>query len=153
MSVDRLVHELQVDALQLAYRRGRRSQQYPRLPHPTDAQAALGLNFVLPAIKFRVIKLKIRHEQTPFLDSSGRHGRGFVEPRRRDVTLGALEPGLAFLATNYSFEGIRPELTGPWADGHVLERQHTISSEFIGYHSNGHAQFDNNNQPGPVGDP
>ena len=28
------------------------------------------------------------------------------------------------------------------ADGHVLERQHTISSEFIGYDSNGHAQFD-----------
>ena len=34
------------------------------------------------------------------------------------------------------------KLTGPWADGHVLERQHTISSEFIGYDSNGHAQFD-----------
>lgn len=34
------------------------------------------------------------------------------------------------------------KLTGPWADGHVLERQHTISSEFIGHDSNGHAQFD-----------
>ncbi|MDO8679060.1 MAG: ComF family protein [Acidobacteriota bacterium] len=34
------------------------------------------------------------------------------------------------------------ELTGPWAEGHVLERQHTISSEFIGHDSNGHAQFD-----------
>ena len=113
----------------------------------------MGLNFVLPERKFRVIKLKIRHEQTPSLDSSGRHGRGFVEPRRRDVTLGALEPGLAFLANSYSFEGIRPELTGPWADGDVLERQHAISSEFIGYHSNGHAQFDNKDQPGPVGDP
>jgi len=34
------------------------------------------------------------------------------------------------------------KLTGPSADGYVLERQHTISSEFIGYDSNGHAQFD-----------
>lgn len=34
------------------------------------------------------------------------------------------------------------KLTGPWAAGHVLERQHTISSEFIGHDSNGHAQFD-----------
>lgn len=34
------------------------------------------------------------------------------------------------------------KLTGPWADGHVLERQHTISSAFIGHDSNGHAQFD-----------
>ncbi len=34
------------------------------------------------------------------------------------------------------------KLTGPWADGHVLERQHTISSEFIGHDSNGHAQCD-----------
>lgn len=34
------------------------------------------------------------------------------------------------------------KLTGPWADGHVLERQHTLNSEFLGYDSNGHAQFD-----------
>lgn len=34
------------------------------------------------------------------------------------------------------------KLAGPWAEGHVLERQHTISSEFIGHDSNGHAQFD-----------
>lgn len=33
-------------------------------------------------------------------------------------------------------------LPGPWADGYVLERQHTLSSDFLGYDSNGHAQFD-----------
>ena len=34
------------------------------------------------------------------------------------------------------------KLPGPWAEGHVLERQHTLSSEFLGYDSNGHPQFD-----------
>lgn len=33
-------------------------------------------------------------------------------------------------------------LGGPWAVGYVLERQHTLSSEFLGYDSYGHAQFD-----------
>jgi len=33
-------------------------------------------------------------------------------------------------------------LKGPWSQGFVLERQHTLSSEFLGYDSNGHAQFD-----------
>ncbi len=33
-------------------------------------------------------------------------------------------------------------LTGPWSDGYVLERQHTLSSEFLGHDSCGHAQFD-----------
>jgi len=34
------------------------------------------------------------------------------------------------------------ELPGPWAEGYVLERQHRLSSEFLGYDSNGHPQFD-----------
>lgn len=34
------------------------------------------------------------------------------------------------------------KLTGPWAEGHVLERQHTISSEYLGHDSNGHPQFE-----------
>lgn len=34
------------------------------------------------------------------------------------------------------------KLPGPWAEGYVLERQHTLSSEFLGYDSNGHPQFD-----------
>lgn len=34
------------------------------------------------------------------------------------------------------------KLAGPWTDGYVLERQHTLSSDFLGYDSNGHAQFD-----------
>jgi hypothetical protein len=33
-------------------------------------------------------------------------------------------------------------LQGPWTDGYVLERQHTLSSEFLGYDSFGHARFD-----------
>ena len=33
-------------------------------------------------------------------------------------------------------------LQGPWAAGCVLERQHTLSSEFLGHDSYGHAQFD-----------
>lgn len=33
-------------------------------------------------------------------------------------------------------------LVGPWAEGYVLERQHTLSSDFLGYDSYGHAQFD-----------
>ncbi len=33
-------------------------------------------------------------------------------------------------------------LAGPWKEGYVLERQHTISSEFLGHDSYGHAQFD-----------
>jgi len=33
-------------------------------------------------------------------------------------------------------------LFGPWAAGYVLERQHTLSSEFLGHDSFGHAQFD-----------
>lgn len=34
------------------------------------------------------------------------------------------------------------KLTGPWADGYVLERQHTLSSDFLGYDSYGNPQFD-----------
>lgn len=34
------------------------------------------------------------------------------------------------------------KLPGPWADGYVLERQHMVSSEFLGHDSFGHAQFD-----------
>src|SRR5258705_8225091 len=33
-------------------------------------------------------------------------------------------------------------LAGPWSDGFVLERQHTLSSDFIGHGSNGNPQFD-----------
>jgi predicted amidophosphoribosyltransferase len=33
-------------------------------------------------------------------------------------------------------------LTGPWADGYVLEKQHTLSSEFLGHDSYGNPQFD-----------
>ena len=33
-------------------------------------------------------------------------------------------------------------LSGPWSDGYVLERQHTLSSDFIGHDSNGNPQFD-----------
>jgi competence protein ComFC len=33
-------------------------------------------------------------------------------------------------------------LAGPWADGYVLERQHTLSSEFLGHDSFGNPQFD-----------
>lgn len=33
-------------------------------------------------------------------------------------------------------------LEGPWAEGYVLERQHTLSSEFLGHDSLGHAQFE-----------
>ena len=33
-------------------------------------------------------------------------------------------------------------LQGPWTDGRVLERQHTLSSDFLGYDSNGNPQFD-----------
>ena len=34
------------------------------------------------------------------------------------------------------------KLPGPWADGYVLERQHTVSSEFLGHDSFGNPQFD-----------
>ena len=34
------------------------------------------------------------------------------------------------------------KLAGPWTDGYVLERQHTLSSEFLGHDSYGNAQFD-----------
>jgi competence protein ComFC len=33
-------------------------------------------------------------------------------------------------------------LEGPWAEGYVLERQHTLSSEFLGHDSFGHPQFE-----------
>jgi len=34
------------------------------------------------------------------------------------------------------------KLSGPWTDGFVLERQHTLSSDFIGHDSFGNPQFD-----------
>jgi competence protein ComFC len=34
------------------------------------------------------------------------------------------------------------KLSGPWADGYVLERQHTLSSDFLGHDSSGNPQFD-----------
>ena len=34
------------------------------------------------------------------------------------------------------------KLSGPWQDGYVLERQHTLSSEFLGHDSFGNPQFD-----------
>lgn len=34
------------------------------------------------------------------------------------------------------------KLPGPWTDGYVLERQHTVSSDFLGYDSYGNPQFD-----------
>ncbi len=34
------------------------------------------------------------------------------------------------------------KLDGPWTAGYVLERQHTVSSEFLGHDSFGHPQFD-----------
>ena len=33
-------------------------------------------------------------------------------------------------------------LPGPWAEGYVLERRHTLSSGFLGYDSFGNPQFD-----------
>ena len=33
-------------------------------------------------------------------------------------------------------------LPGPWANGYVLERQHTLSSEFLGHDGYGNPQFD-----------
>jgi hypothetical protein len=33
------------------------------------------------------------------------------------------------------------KLRGPWAAGYVLERQHTLRSEFLGHDSHGHPQF------------
>ena len=33
-------------------------------------------------------------------------------------------------------------LSGPWQDGYVLERQHTLSSEFLGHDSLGNPRFD-----------
>lgn len=33
-------------------------------------------------------------------------------------------------------------LSGPWSDGYVLERQHTLSSEFLGHDGFGNPQFD-----------
>lgn len=33
-------------------------------------------------------------------------------------------------------------LPGPWTQGYVLDRRHTVSSEFLGHDSHGHAQFD-----------
>ncbi|HWB30478.1 MAG TPA: hypothetical protein VG736_08260 [Vicinamibacterales bacterium] len=38
-------------------------------------------------------------------------------------------------------------LRGPWAAGYVLERQHTLNSEFLGHDSYGHAQFDTKRSP------
>jgi predicted amidophosphoribosyltransferase len=37
---------------------------------------------------------------------------------------------------------IDPLKLGPWADGYVLERRHTLSSEFLGHDSFGNPQFD-----------
>lgn len=34
------------------------------------------------------------------------------------------------------------KLPGPWTDGYVLERQHTLRSDFLGYDSYGNPQFD-----------
>ena len=34
------------------------------------------------------------------------------------------------------------KLPGPWADGYVLERQHTLTSDFVGHDSFGNPQFD-----------
>ena len=34
------------------------------------------------------------------------------------------------------------KLPGPWADGYALERQHTLTSEFLGHDSLGNPQFD-----------
>ena len=34
------------------------------------------------------------------------------------------------------------KLPGPWADGYVLERQHTLTSDFLGHDSFGNPQFD-----------
>ncbi len=34
------------------------------------------------------------------------------------------------------------KLPGPWAEGWVLERQHTVSAEFLGHDSFGNPQFD-----------
>jgi competence protein ComFC len=34
------------------------------------------------------------------------------------------------------------KLDGPWTSGYVLEREHTVSSEFLGHDSFGHPQFD-----------
>jgi predicted amidophosphoribosyltransferase len=34
------------------------------------------------------------------------------------------------------------KLDGPWTAGYVLEKQHTVSSEFLGHDSFGHPQFD-----------
>jgi predicted amidophosphoribosyltransferase len=34
------------------------------------------------------------------------------------------------------------KLPGPWSEGFVLERQHTLSSTLIGHDSNGNPQFD-----------
>jgi predicted amidophosphoribosyltransferase len=33
-------------------------------------------------------------------------------------------------------------IEGPWTEGYVLERQHTLSSDFLGYDSDGIPQFD-----------
>lgn len=34
------------------------------------------------------------------------------------------------------------KVAGPWSDGYVLERRHTLSSEFLGHDSWGNPQFD-----------
>ena len=34
------------------------------------------------------------------------------------------------------------QLSGPWADGYVLEQDHTLRGVFLGSDSNGHARFD-----------
>jgi len=34
------------------------------------------------------------------------------------------------------------KVVGPWLEGYVLERQHTVSSEFLGHDSSGRPQFD-----------
>jgi len=36
------------------------------------------------------------------------------------------------------------KLAGPWAEGYVIERQHTLSSEFLGHDSFGNPQFETN---------
>lgn len=39
------------------------------------------------------------------------------------------------------------KLDGPWTAGYVLERQHTLRSEFLGHDSFGHPQFDSKYSP------
>jgi len=39
------------------------------------------------------------------------------------------------------------KLDGPWTSGYVLEREHTVSSEFLGHDSLGRPQFDSKYSP------